>query len=87
MRRVLSIIGSLVLLTGSGTSLAFAKDELKGLMERLLAVPKIRAESGFKASVLVPPGHLYDPVWLMSHNGEVRLSPSTKMASSQSWLD
>ena len=71
MRRMLSVIGSIVLLAGMGTPLAVAQDELKGLMERLLAKPTIQTESGFTASVLVPPGQLYDPVWLMSHNGTV----------------
>src|SRR5262249_1952356 len=73
MRRTLSVIVSIVLLAGSETPSVFAKDqdEVKKLTDRLLAVPTIRTESGFKASVLVRPGHLYDPVWLMSHNGSV----------------
>src|SRR5438093_6438531 len=69
MRKTFAILGSLVLLASVGSQLAFAKDELEGLVAPLLAVPKIRAESGFTASVLVPPGNLYDPVWLMAHNG------------------
>jgi hypothetical protein len=71
MRKNFATLGGLVLLASVGSRLAFAKDELKGLVARLLAVPKIRAESGFTASVLVPPGNLYDPVWLMAHNGVV----------------
>jgi hypothetical protein len=53
------------------TPFVFATDEIKRLTDRLLAVPPIRTEPGFTASVLVRPGHLYDPVWLMTHNGSV----------------
>lgn len=71
MHRILSIFGSGLLLVGIATLPALAKDELKGLLDRLLAAPTIQTESGFNASILVPPGELYDPVWLMSHNGAV----------------
>lgn len=71
MRRILSLLGSVMLLAAAGTQSVFARDELKELMARVLAVPKIRAESGFKAAVLVRPGQLYDPVWVATHNGAV----------------
>ena len=69
MRRTFSVLVSTVLLVGIGAPLVFAKDEVKRLTDRLLAVPTIRTEPGFTASVLVKPGYLYDPVWLMAHNG------------------
>ncbi len=71
MQRIFTILGSLMLIAGVGSQPAFARDELKELMARVLAVPKIQTESGFKASLLVRPGQLYDPVWVMTHNGAV----------------
>ena len=71
MRRILSVFCSIGLVAGMGTPLTFAEDELKGLLDRLLATPEIQTESGFSASVLVPPGQLYDPVWLMAHDDSV----------------
>lgn len=46
-------------------SVAFAADEAKTLTARLLATPKLKAETGFSVKVLVPPGHLYDPLWML----------------------
>lgn len=40
-------------------------EELQQLTDRLLAPPAIRAEFGFAARVLVPPGHLYDPLFMV----------------------
>ena len=40
---------------------AFAAEELKQLLDRLLATPTIQTASGFTAKVLVPPGSFYDP--------------------------
>lgn len=71
MLRILGVLWSAVLLAGIRTPPAFAQDEVQGLLERLLAVPAIRTEPGFTATVLVQPGHLYDPVWLMTQNGTV----------------
>ena len=75
MGKIFCIVWSGLLLASSTTSLVFAEDERKGeltgLLDRLLAAPAIQAEAGFSASVLVPPGQLYDPVWLMAHNGAV----------------
>ena len=46
---------------------AFAAEELKQLLDRLLAVPTIQTAAGFTAKVLVPPGSFYDPFDLHSH--------------------
>lgn len=49
---------------------AVEAEELRQLTDRLLAPPVIRAEFGFAARVLVPPGHLHDPLF-MAPQGEV----------------
>ncbi|MGE0680579.1 MAG: hypothetical protein AB7P69_06680 [Candidatus Binatia bacterium] len=49
---------------------AFAQEEAKQLTARLLAAPKLTAETGFSVKLLVPPGHLYDPLWMLPR-GEV----------------
>ena len=35
------------------------------LISRLLALPQIKTEAGFKAKIFVPPGHMYDPLQIM----------------------
>ncbi len=74
MHKIFTAIWATILLVGLGTPLVSAKDELKSLTDRLLASPTIHTESGFTASVLVPPGQLYDPLWMVSQNGEVWLN-------------
>jgi hypothetical protein len=53
---------------------AIARDELQRLTERLLAPPLVTAEAGFTVRVLVPPGSLYDPLWLVPRDGVVWLN-------------
>jgi hypothetical protein len=48
-----------------------AQDELKRLLDRQLAPPLIKAEAGFTARVLVPPGNTYDPLWMLPRGGGV----------------
>jgi len=49
----------------------FAEDEAENLTARLLAEPKLAAETGFSVKLLVPPGHLYDPLWMIPHGDVV----------------
>lgn len=42
---------------------AFAVEEVKGLLDRLMAAPTIEAEAGFSAEMFIPPGEFYDPLW------------------------
>lgn len=42
---------------------AFAAEEVKGLLDRLMAAPTIEAEAGFNAEMFIPPGEFYDPLW------------------------
>jgi hypothetical protein len=44
---------------------AFAQDEAQQLTSRLLASPTLTAAAGFSAKLLVPPGRLYDPLWML----------------------
>ena len=56
-----------------------AGNEPETVVQRLLAPPIIKPETGFKATVLVPPGHMYDPgslvpsgraIWINDDGGE-----------------
>jgi hypothetical protein len=38
--------------------------EAQRLIKKLLAPPKIQTEAGFTAKLLVPPGRLYDPLFM-----------------------
>jgi hypothetical protein len=65
-------------------------EELRQLTDRLLTPPAIRTEFGFAATVLVPPGHLYDSlfmapqgeaVWINNGGGEEKDKGSRLLAS------
>ena len=78
MHRILSAMA--VLLLASATPVTGrAEALLKDLVVRLTRPPDIKAETGFRAKLLVPPGQLYDPlmlllvgeaVWLNDDGGE-----------------
>ena len=42
---------------------SFAAEEVKGLLDRLMAAPTIETEAGFQAEMFIPPGEFYDPLW------------------------
>ena len=48
-----------------------ARDEPETVVQRLLAPPIIEPESGFKATVIVPPGHIYDPMWMVPSGNSI----------------
>jgi hypothetical protein len=52
----------------------FAQGELHRVLSRLMAPPHIKAEPGFNARVLVAPGELYDPLFMIPHDGKVWLT-------------
>jgi hypothetical protein len=51
-----------------------AEEELQKLIDRLLKPPAIQVEAGFTARVLVPPGHLYDPLFMLPRDEAVWLN-------------
>lgn len=48
-----------------------AQDELDRVLERLMAAPNIEVEDGFTVRVLIPPGQLYDPLFMRDHDGTI----------------
>jgi hypothetical protein len=56
----------------------FAAEELKHLLDRLLASPTIQTATGFAATVLVPPGSFYDPFDLYARNTTLWVSDDGK---------
>ncbi len=48
-----------------------AQDELDRVLERLMAAPNIEVEDGFTVRVLIPPGQLYDPLFMRDHDGAI----------------
>ncbi|MGH7961058.1 MAG: SMP-30/gluconolactonase/LRE family protein [Candidatus Binatia bacterium] len=55
--------------SGVWLSPALAEEELQKLIDRLLTRPTIQAEARFTARLLVPPGHVYDPLWFVPRDG------------------
>jgi len=56
----------------------FAAEELKQLLDRLLAVPTLQTTSGFTAQVFAPPGSFYDPFDLYSRGATLWVSDDGK---------
>jgi hypothetical protein len=55
-----------------------AAEEIEQLLDRLLAVPTIQTEAGFTATVLIPPGALYDSFDLHSSGTALWISDDGK---------
>ncbi len=55
-------------------SSATADDEAQRLTKRLLTPPKITTEAGWHAKLLIGPGRLYDPLWMLPRGDEVWLN-------------
>src|SRR5262245_59899327 len=53
---------------------AFAETEAQRVEARLMAPPVIDSEPKFTAKMLVPPGQLYDPLFVFMHNGATWLT-------------
>ena len=87
--RYLLRIGSIVSMLAA-PAVALGQPELHRVLSRLLAPPKLQGESGFKVQLLVAPGQLYDPlfmipqplggVWLNDDGGEEDETGSRIMA-------
>ncbi len=48
----------------SVSSIRAEENEAQRLIKKLLAPPKIQTEAGFTAKLLVPPGQLYEPLFM-----------------------
>lgn len=52
--------------------------EAERVIETILAPPTIKAEPGFDAKLLVPPGELYDPLYMIPHDGSIWMNDDGK---------
>src|SRR6266478_965858 len=52
--------------------------EAQALIDKLLAPPTIKPQSGFTAKLLIPPGELYDPLFMLPHGGKVLMNDDGK---------
>jgi len=55
-------------------SSGMAEEETKRVVDRILEPPKVQAETGFTAKVLIPPGQLYDPLFMLPRENTVWLN-------------
>jgi hypothetical protein len=75
MWRGLSVIAVTVATVACMNVRAWAETEAEQVEARLLAPPVIKTEPGFTAKLLVPPGQLYDPLFMfLPRNGSVWLT-------------
>jgi hypothetical protein len=52
--------------------------EAHAVIDRLLAVPVIRPEPGFSAKMLIPPGELYDPLFMVPRGATILMNDDGK---------
>jgi hypothetical protein len=72
--QLLAVIGC-VAAAGSASALG---REAQLVINRLLAPPVIKAEPGFNAKLLVPPGELYDPLFMVPRDDTVWMNDDGK---------
>jgi hypothetical protein len=76
MQKIWRVIVGLIL-SGVVVAMAGADDELKALLERVMA-HDIKPVAGFTAKVIVPPGQMYDPLVMHLHGDTVWLNDDGK---------
>lgn len=78
MKKVLTGMQHIILIAilslGVFGTTVFADEEVKNLMERLMAAPTIEAAEGFGVEMLIPPGEFYDPLWLHAQGDAIWLN-------------
>lgn len=83
MKHVLSIASGVTFLSAFAISPGSAAGrplghEANAVIETLLAAPAIKPESGFTAKLLIPPGELYDPLFMVSQGAAVLMNDDGK---------
>src|SRR5215813_6084645 len=73
MRHLGRLLRGLVV-SGVLVSSGMAEEDATRVVDRLLGSPKVQAEAGFTAKLLVPPGQLYDPLFLLPREQTVWLN-------------
>ena len=75
-RKLSDCLGVILIATALGApTIVWGQPELHRVLSTLLAPPIIHAEEGFKAKLLVPPGQLYDPLFMLKRpNGLIWLN-------------
>jgi hypothetical protein len=70
---IVSIVGAIfcVTLLASGVTARPLGDEAQAVLDIILASPVIKPEAGFSARMLIPPGELYDPLFMRPHGSLV----------------
>ena len=74
IRKLLTLIPVCIAILAGLCMHGFAETEAQKVEARLLAPPVIKTEPGFTAKILVPPGQLYDPLFVFMHNGATWLT-------------
>jgi hypothetical protein len=73
----LVILMPLALMARAGTARP-AGNEAQSVIGRVLASPVIKPEDGFRAKLLIPPGELYDPLFMVPHGKAVWMNDDGK---------
>jgi hypothetical protein len=74
LAQLLAIIGC----AAAAVAASAAGHEAQLVIGRLLAAPMIKVQQGFNAKLLVPPGELYDPLFMVQHDDSVWINDDGK---------
>src|SRR2546423_9048397 len=73
----LVVLMPLALMARAGTAQPLG-NEAQSVIGRVLASPVIKPEDGFRAKLLIPPGELYDPLFMVPHGKAVWMNDDGK---------
>ncbi len=77
MRKAFALVVALTAIAG-GASARPLGHEAQSVVDLLLAPPTIKTEPGFRAKMLVQPGELYDPLFVVPHDDLILLNDDGK---------
>jgi hypothetical protein len=66
-RTIVGVACVVIALIATGADARPIGHEAQTVINTLLAPPTIKAEAGFSATLLIPPGELYDPLFMLPH--------------------
>jgi hypothetical protein len=78
MKKVFPFAAALIaVITGAASARPLGR-EAQSVIDTLLAPPMIKAEPGFRAKMLIPPGELYDPLFMVPWGSTILMNDDGK---------
>ena len=78
MKKVFPFAAALIaVITGAASARPLGR-EAQSVIDTLLAPPMIKAEPGFRAKMFIPPGELYDPIYMVPWGNTILINDDGK---------